>query len=349
MERTLSLTLLALFVVSTAAQDNVCFRPQLSDNIEMEGLQRYFNPGAELALSCKHGYTPISGPRTIVCAASGEWTKTKYKCIPKRCPHPGDLSHGDMYYEDNVYQSTINYTCYEGYTLTGDTSSVCLANGTWSTPLPQCTAVTCGLAPIPQNGMIIYDMKITGNITEFGVGVLYKCRPPFALFGEARGECTASGDWTETPECRMVSCPPPENIDRGYMSINDQRDFDFMEKVNYGCHGDYVLDGSLEIVCQKNGNWSEKPSCKAPCSVDIQRARIIHKGQRIWIKSLSPKRILHREIISVFCMDKIGKCGYAVPTQCIDGKLKIPDCFEEPRQIDYSMRSTSLPSEIRQC
>lgn len=60
----------------------------------------------------------------------------------------------------------------------------------------------------------------------------------------------------------MVTCPPPENIDRGYKSNNEQRPFDYTETVKYGCLGEFVLEGSFQIVCQKNGNWSEKPSCK---------------------------------------------------------------------------------------
>ncbi|XP_074555483.1 beta-2-glycoprotein 1-like [Halichoeres trimaculatus] len=350
MERVLSLILICLFgFFNNSAQDNACFRPQLPENVETEGLQRFFNPGAELALSCKKGYTPISGPRKIVCAASGQWTQTKYKCIPKHCPYPDDLSNGEVEYEETVYQSIINYTCHEGYVMTGASSAECLANGTWSTPAPQCTAVTCGLAPIPLNGMIVYDRIVRGNTTDFGVGVTYKCHLPYAVIGEARAECTASGHWTKTPECQVVTCPPPEDIDRGYMSVSEQGDFYFMDTVRYGCNGDYVLEGSLEVVCQQNGNWSEKPSCMAPCSVDIQKARVLYKGRKIWIKDLDPKKILHREMISVFCMDKTRKCGYAVPTQCTDGKLIIPECFEEPRGADYILRSSSLPSEIQQC
>uniref|UniRef100_A0A3Q3F2R3 Beta-2-glycoprotein 1 n=1 Tax=Labrus bergylta TaxID=56723 RepID=A0A3Q3F2R3_9LABR len=331
-----------------------CFRPKLADNIDMEGLQRYFSPGSELALFCKQGFTPILGPRRIVCGTSGDWTKTKFKCIPKRCPYPDELSDGEMYYEDTVYQSTINYTCNEGYTLTGASSAECLANGHGSIhkvdfSVYSLTAVTCGLPPIPLNGMIIYDKRIQGNSTEYGLTGTYRCRPPFVVFGKARAECTASGNWTKTPECRVVTCPQPENIDRGYMSVNEERDYDYMEKVKFGCHSDYVLEGSHEIVCQQNGNWSEKPSCKVPCSLGIQRTRILYRGQKMWIKDLNPKRVMHREIISVFCMDKTRKCGYAVSTQCIDGKLKIPDCFEEPSSIDYNLHSSSLPSEVQQC
>lgn len=69
----------------------------------------------------------------------------------------------------------------------------------------------------------------------------------------------------------VVTCPPPENIDKGYLSNNEQRDFDFMETVKYGCHGDFVLEGSLQIVCQKDGHWSEKPSCKGRTKISFSQ------------------------------------------------------------------------------
>ncbi|XP_071360931.1 beta-2-glycoprotein 1-like [Trachinotus anak] len=337
------------FTTVTSEEDNVCFRPQLAANIEMDGIQRYFNPGAELVLSCKQGYSPVSGPRTIVCGASGQWTKTKLICIPKHCPYPDAPVNGELYYEDTVYKSTINYTCNEGYVLIGASSAVCQANATWSAPMPECKALTCGLAPIPKFGLIIYDKLISGNTTDYGVTGTYKCLPPYVVFGNARAECTVSGTWTKMPECRVVTCRPPENIKKGFKSNNEQRDFEFMETVKYGCEGDYALEGSLQIVCQQNGEWSEKPSCKAPCSVGIKRGRILYNGRKLWIGDLQPNRVLHKEIVSVYCMNKARKCGYAVPTQCIDGKLKIPDCFEEPSGVNYTLHSGSLPSEIEQC
>ncbi|KAM9856685.1 beta-2-glycoprotein 1-like [Aulostomus maculatus] len=350
MEYTLSLLLLTVcFITVTSEEHTVCPRPQLAANIVVEGLQRYFNPGEEIVLHCKQGYTPVSGPRKIVCALTGEWTATKLMCLPKRCPYPDPLAHGDVYYEDNVYQSTINYTCHEGHTLIGESTSECLANGTWSQSVPLCQPMSCGLAPIPQFGMIVYDKRIRGNTTYFGIGGTYKCLPPYVLIGEARAECNADGTWSKTPECRVVTCPPPENIDRGYMSINEDRDFHFMETLKYGCLGHYVLEGNLQVVCQKNGAWSEKPSCKAPCRVNIQRGRILYKGRNLWIKDLQPNRVLHKEIVSVYCMNKARSCGYAVSTQCIDGKLIIPECFEVPSSIDYNLYSGSLPSEIQQC
>lgn len=58
----------------------VCPQPELGANIKMDGIQKYFNPGEELVLSCELGYTPTSGPRVIVCGRSGRWSGTNLVC-----------------------------------------------------------------------------------------------------------------------------------------------------------------------------------------------------------------------------------------------------------------------------
>lgn len=349
MALTLSLLLCSTLVCITTAQENVCPRPELGENIRTQDLQRFYGPGTEVVLSCEAGYIPVQGTRTIVCKSSGTWTSTTLKCLPVQCPYPDQPLHGQLQCENTQYRSTVNYTCDEGYILEGARGAVCLENGSWSAPEPKCKPVSCGPAPIPQFGMIIYNKIIRGNNIIFGTTGTYKCLPPFALFGQERAECTASGQWTETPHCQEVSCPPPENITNGFMTITQKRDFVFGESVNYGCNSDYKLVGPMQIVCEKSGEWSQKPSCKESCSINIKRGRILYRGNKLWIKDLKPNKILHGEHVSVYCMDADRECGYAVPAQCFDGTLPIPECFEEPSGAQYNLSPGSLPSEIQQC
>lgn len=346
----LSFLLLSCFMfLIVTAQDNVCSRPELDEHVQIEGLQRFFSPGSEVVLSCQPGYSPYLGPRNIVCSRTGKWTTTKFTCIPVHCPNPDPPVNGQVYYEDTVHQSTVNFTCDDGYILIGARSAVCLISGIWDAKEPQCKSVSCGPAPIPQFGMIVYDKIVRGNIINYGVTGTYKCHPPFALIGNEWAACTASGQWTETPICQEVSCPPPENIENGYMSITEKRDFAYKETVNYGCNGDYELDGGLQIICQKNGEWSEKPVCKAPCTVGIERGRILYKGQKLWIGDFKPNRVLHKETVSVYCKNTDEDCGYAVSIQCLNGTLQLPGCFEEPSAAQYNLKPSLLPSEIKQC
>ncbi|KAJ0050722.1 hypothetical protein NL108_005084, partial [Boleophthalmus pectinirostris] len=181
----------------------------------------------------------------------------------KLCPPPDPPMNGQMYYNSTFYLSTVNYACDDGYILIGASSALCDSNGNWSATEPRCKPISCGPAPIPEFGMIIYDRIIRDNKNiNYGTSGTYRCLPPLALIGERRAECTASGQWTETPQCREVSCPPPENIEHGYMSVIPNKEYAYTDTVKYGCKGDYVLHGPLQIVCEKTGEWSEKPSCK---------------------------------------------------------------------------------------
>nr|XP_046168911.1 beta-2-glycoprotein 1-like isoform X2 [Oncorhynchus gorbuscha] len=298
-----SLLICLLALYTPVASKKECGRPSLGDGMDLEGLQRVYSPGDVVVLSCKRGYTPTSGSRTIICTASGHWTKSRLKCSTKSCSFPDALDHGDMDFVDIVYQSTINYTCHEGYILQGASSIECLHDGQWSDPPPKCTR-------------------------------------------NERGSCSTNGDWTEPPECKLVTCSAPTGINNGYMNIHDKREYGFKETVKYGCNIDYVLDGPVEIECLQTGDWSIKPACRVPCKVDIKRGRILYNGRTFWIKDFEPNKISHGEVLSVYCMNKEKKCGYAVSTQCIDGKLKIPECFEEPSD---KFDDDSLPSEIAQC
>ncbi|KPP78405.1 hypothetical protein Z043_102091, partial [Scleropages formosus] len=186
--------------------------------------------------------------------------------------------------------------------------------------------VTCGLPEIPKYGKIIHHKKSKDNTTAFGDSVTYECLPPQALFGNEIGFCTANGNWTKAPECRFVTCPVPPGIENGFISFAVKREHSYKEKVKYGCKVDYILDGPVEIECQKTGQWSTMPVCRG--KVDIERGRIFYNGQKIWIENLKPNKILHSEVVAVYCKNKEKACGYPVTSQCINGILRIPQCYE---------------------
>ncbi|XP_051996952.1 beta-2-glycoprotein 1-like isoform X1 [Xyrauchen texanus] len=262
MRLTLSLLLFCHVCHETVDASTVCSRPPAVDGSEVLGGQRVFEPGELATLKCSEGYTPISGSRKIICTITGEWTERSLQCSPKRCPTPDPPANGNVVVSSIVFQSTINYTCNEGYELHGNSSSECLHTATWSSPAPQCKSVTCGLPVIPKYAKIIYDKVVTSNSTEFGLGITYKCLPPLALFGNERGYCTPNRTWTDPPECREVSCQVPAAVENGFMTSAVRREYLFMDRVRYGCYKGYVLDGPMEIVCEKSGHWSNEPICK---------------------------------------------------------------------------------------
>ncbi|MBN3299109.1 APOH protein, partial [Amia calva] len=196
---------------------------------------------------------------------------------------------------------------------------------------------------------MIHTKMFSDNTTQFGDTVRYDCSPPYVLFGSEIGTCQANGNWTEMPECRVVTCPYPPKIQNGFMQFAVMREHGYQESIKYGCNPEYFLDGPSEIRCEKTGSWSVLPVCRASCIVGIQRGRIFYNAKKIWIEDLPQKKVQHSDHVAFYCKNKEKNCGYPVVTQCFDGTLKIPECFEEPSAMTYKFQSKKLPSEIQMC
>lgn len=64
---------------------------------------------------------------------------TNYESSAITCPSPTPPTHGRLI-DSGRYLSGdyIQFTCITGYVLVGESLSVCLENGTWSSPEPKC-------------------------------------------------------------------------------------------------------------------------------------------------------------------------------------------------------------------
>ena len=58
----------------------------------------------------------------------------------------------------------------------------------------------------------------------------------------------------------------------------------------------------------------------------------MYNAQKKWIEDFEPNRVLHSEYVAVYCLNEEKECGYPVASQCVDGTLKIPECFKGKRQ-----------------
>ena len=56
------------------------------------------------------------------------------------CGDPGTPSNGDTEGTVTTFGSIVNHTCNEGYELNGANERECLANRSWSAPLPTCNS-----------------------------------------------------------------------------------------------------------------------------------------------------------------------------------------------------------------
>ncbi|XP_069785897.1 beta-2-glycoprotein 1-like isoform X2 [Narcine bancroftii] len=275
-----------------------------------------------------------------------------YKCISaaRTCTIPKMLENGEMQATEFTFGKHIYYNCNEGFILRGKGNSTCQADGTWSDQQQSCEPVSCLPPTAPINGKL--KLQPTGRfdgISVFGDVVTYECNQGLALIGNETGFCLANGKWSNAPQCKEVKCPRPPKIPNGFTDFHLKIIYNFGDTVEYGCIANYILDGARQITCQKTAHWTDLPSCRAPCIINVKRGRIFYNAKKIWLEDLQHRRILHGEVVAFYCLNKLRKCGYQVLTQCNNGRVEIPSCFEEPTRWTYSVSYRSLPSEIQQC
>ncbi|XP_015270400.1 PREDICTED: beta-2-glycoprotein 1-like [Gekko japonicus] len=188
--------------------------------------------------------------------------------------------------------------------------------------------VICPPPPISEFGALSYHRLKPGNISVFQDEIKFECLLPSALIDNETARYLALQKWSGIPECRKVKCPYPAEIKNGFISFGLREIYQYKNRVTYGCDPTYVMDGPAESTCEKTGDWSTKPTCKAPCKILVKRATVLYNQQRVNVQDHLKGGIQHAETIWFFCKNKDQHCSYTVPAQCIDGNLTAPACFK---------------------
>ena len=209
--------------------------------------------------SCDNGYVLI-GPNRRTCQADGTWSGSEPSCWTQPtcetvdCNRPTESAHGHLGLSTTTFGSVATYSCDNGYCLSGQSMTICQADGTWSGSTPTCAIVDCGQLDHITNG------QITQPTTTYGSSATYSCNIGYRLNGPATTTCGADGYWSgNVPTCAIVDCSTPTTPTNGqasFVSIN------FTSVVAYSCDSGYTLSGSNSRFCQADGTWSgSEPTC----------------------------------------------------------------------------------------
>ena len=190
-----------------------------------------------------------------------------------------------------TFMMTATYTCNNGYTLTGDTTRMCGAGGSWTLMEPTCvgmysrwlscphecricpSVVDCGPLTDPSNGM-----AVNTPTTTFESTATYSCNTGYTLTGNMTRTCQAKGDWSgSAPTCdstlsslvlcfdclffpAVVACPALSDPNNGMVDVPNNT---FMSNATYACvHGHNLTGGSTTRTCGSDGVWSgSDPTC----------------------------------------------------------------------------------------
>ncbi|MEQ2243445.1 hypothetical protein ILYODFUR_007174, partial [Ilyodon furcidens] len=96
----------------------------------------------------------------------------------------------------------VTYHCDPGFKLRGFRTAICLNDGTWSAPAPECVERVCTLPPKPVNG----DHLLVYGPNDVLIALQYMCNQPYELIGISQRTCLPNDTWSGTPPvCSKVN------------------------------------------------------------------------------------------------------------------------------------------------
>merc|ERR1719232_1608465 len=202
--------------------------------------------GGRATFKCKEGFS-LKGDDDIECLSSGSWSSWPPTCIEVDCGQPFEIENGRIFLTNGTTNigSIVEYHCFPGYERTGTFQRVCLEDGYWSGPEPECNKprpitilsdntvdgthnVRAGGRedPIPEGpsvGLYIgIALGLTGAIGGLIIGI-YFCRKQRALAAKppapyrdrnANGGVSMVGGYASTGVYHTASNGPPQQPPR---------------------------------------------------------------------------------------------------------------------------------------
>lgn len=120
------------------------------------------------------------------------------------CRRPPVPAHGSTKGVFHHSGARITFHCDTGFELRGFRTAICLRDGTWSAPVPECVPVerVCALPPKPTHG----DHFLVYGPNDVLIALQYLCYQPYELSGTSQRTCLPNNTWSGTrPVCTKVN------------------------------------------------------------------------------------------------------------------------------------------------
>ncbi|KAM7396494.1 hypothetical protein PAMP_019529 [Pampus punctatissimus] len=120
------------------------------------------------------------------------------------CRRPPVPTHGSTEGVFHHSGARVTFRCDPGFELRGFQTAICLTDGTWSAPAPQCVPVerVCALPAKPTHG----DHFLVYGPNDVLIALQYLCYQPYELSGTSQRTCLPNNTWSGTPPvCTKVN------------------------------------------------------------------------------------------------------------------------------------------------
>ncbi|KAM9445650.1 complement component receptor 1-like protein isoform 1-T2 [Clarias gariepinus] len=212
--------------------------------------------GATAVAECNEGYSLV-GQKTRNCRENG-WDGRDPVCEAVKCEPPPTIQNGtyDPIEEFYNYNQAVTYSCSKGYTLVGESTITCLANGSFPSP-PQCLIVKC------ETPNIANAIRVEGKSPPYGYKdfVRYECNTGYTMEGTGYLVCDLNGWNPPPPKCIKKSCGSLPEIPNGKYTYPDGNLFGATAVAE--CNEGYSLVGQKTRNCRENGWDGRDPVCEA--------------------------------------------------------------------------------------
>uniref|UniRef100_A0A8C6APG7 p-selectin n=1 Tax=Monodon monoceros TaxID=40151 RepID=A0A8C6APG7_MONMO len=227
------------------------------------------------SFTCDEGFLLV-GASVLQCLDTGNWNAPFPECQAVTCaslPNPQNGTKTCVQpLGDSSYKTTCQFTCDEGFSLSGPERLDCTPSGRWTDSPPTCDAIKCPELSAPERGSL--DCPDTHGEFTAGSTCHFSCNEGFKLEGSSHVECTASGRWTAPrPTCDdivsaptvEVQCPSLVTPKQGTMSCQHHLGtFGLNTTCHFGCKAGFTLMGDSALRCRPSGQWTAvAPACRA--------------------------------------------------------------------------------------
>ena len=105
--------------------------------------------------TCDPGHV-ARGSLSRECLLGGKWSGSEPTCEFVDCSDPPELINGGYELLDSrtTYAAEVRYTCGDDFTIRGETSVRCEANGKWTRAETQCDIIKCPPPRAPNGGRV---------------------------------------------------------------------------------------------------------------------------------------------------------------------------------------------------
>ncbi|XP_071388058.1 complement factor H-like [Centroberyx affinis] len=226
--------------------------------------------GTIIKYICNEGYHMVSKADTRTCLLT-KWSNHLPICEPLSCPPPpadGGITVRGLPDNDGpiLADRFLRFSCDgPGEFLNGSSELICGTNGEWSSSFPSCEDITCQ-AEVMHPRLTVTGLPAANETMKQGHKLKFQCGLGYSLQGVTEVECLETGQWNAhfpncSENCEVPRIPASVRLTTRVTSRAMRQG----SKLRFFCPRGQFLQGSAEVECLTNGQWSDYiPTCGAP-------------------------------------------------------------------------------------